>query len=136
MTLDQCRIINLPKVSDFRGNLTFIEGGNHIPFEFKRVFYIYDVPTGTERGAHAHRSLQQFIICLGGSFEVTLDDGKQTKSVRLNRPWQGLYIPPLVWAAEVNFDPSSVYMVLASENYDEADYIRDYDSFLKLTSKP
>ena len=114
------------------GNLTFIEGGNHIPFKFKRVFYVYDVPTGTERGAHAHRTLEQFIICLGGSFEVTLDDGREQKSIRLNRPWQGLYLPPMIWAAEVNFDPGSVYIVLASDDYDESDYIRDYAAFLAL----
>lgn len=135
MNLDDCRLIDLPKVADFRGNLTFIEGGIHIPFHFKRVFYIYDVPTGTERGAHSHRTLEQFIICLGGSFEVTVDDGRQSKTIRLNRPWQGLYIPPMLWAAEINFDPGSVYMVLASDNYHEDDYIRDYDTFLKLTNR-
>jgi dTDP-4-dehydrorhamnose 3,5-epimerase-like enzyme len=130
MSIEKCRLIDLPKVSDFRGNLSFIEGGRHVPFDIKRMFYIYDVPTGTERGAHAHRELQQFIICLGGSFDVQLDDGRGQKTVSLARPWQGLYIPPMVWAAELNFSTGAVYVVLASDFYDEADYFRDYASFL------
>jgi len=135
MSIDSCKIINLPKITDPRGNLTFIEGGKHIPFEIKRVFYLYDVPTGEDRGAHAHLKLHQFLICLSGSFDVSLDDGNEKKLVHLNRPWQGLHVPPMVWAAEVNFDPGSVCLVMASAPYDEADYIRDYDKFLSLAIK-
>ena len=135
MRLDSCQVIELPKVADHRGNLTFLEGGRHVPFAFKRVFYIYDVPTGTDRGAHAHKTLHQFIICLSGSFDLHLDDGYAQKTIRMNRPWLGLHIPPLVWAAEGNFDPGSVYLVLASDNYDPDDYLRDYDEFLRQVGK-
>lgn len=129
--IDQCRIIELPKITDPRGNLTFLEGGKHIPFEIKRVFYLYDVPTGGDRGAHAHKSLHQFLICLSGSFDVQLDDGKERRVVHLNRPWKGLHIPPMIWASEVSFDPGSVCLVMASDVYNESDYIRNYDEFLK-----
>ncbi len=130
MTIKNCRLIELPKISDPRGNLTFIEGSKHVPFEIKRVFYLYDVPTGSDRGAHAHKKLQQFLVCLSGSFDVSLDDGKQKKTIHLNRPWQGLHIPPMIWASEINFDAGSVCMVLASELYDESDYYRDYGNFI------
>ena len=129
-TIDDCQLIDLPKIADPRGNLTFIESARHIPFDIRRVFYLYDVPTGADRGAHAHRSLHQCLICLAGSFEVSLDDGRQTRRVRLNRPWQGLHIPPMIWAAEVDFYPGSVCMVLASALYDESDYFRDYGKFV------
>lgn len=125
-------MIQLPKIVDPRGNLTPIEGGRHVPFAIKRLFYIYDVPTGESRGAHAHRSLHQFLICLSGSFDVSLDDGIGTEVVHLNRPWMGLYIPPMIWAAEINFDPGSVCLVLASDVYREEDYIRDYKDYLGL----
>jgi hypothetical protein len=101
-----------------------------VPFEIKRVFYLYDVPTGEDRGAHAHKTLHQFLICLAGSFDVQIDDGTQHDTIHLNRPWKGLHIPPMIWASEVNFDPGSVCLVLASEVYDESDYIRDYREFL------
>ena len=127
--LDDCRIIELPKITDPRGNLTFIEDNRPIPFDIKRVFYLYDVPTGADRGAHAHRELQQFLICLSGSFDVRLDNGIEKRTVHLNRPWLGLYIPPMIWAAEVNFDPGSICLVLASLLYNEADYYRDYYQF-------
>ena len=130
MSIENCRLIELPKISDPRGNLTFIEGGKHVPFEIKRVFYLYDVPTGSDRGAHAHKQLQQFLVCLSGSFDVSLDDGKQKKIVHLNRPWQGMHIPPMIWASEFNFDAGSVCMVLASRLYDESDYYRDYGEFV------
>ncbi len=130
MSLADCRLITLPKIDDPRGNLTFIEGGGHIPFEIKRAFYIYDVPAGKTRGAHAHKQLQQFLICLSGSFDVMLDDGKDKSVVRLNHPWLGLYIPPLIWDSEGNFDAGSVCLVLASIHYDESDYYRDYQGFL------
>ena len=117
---------------DPRGNLTFMEELNHVPFDIKRIFYIYDVPTAANRGAHAHHNLKQFVICLSGSFDVLLDDGRHKKTVHLNRPWQGLFIPPMVWASEENFDPGSICLVLTSELYDPSSYIRDYNSFLKL----
>jgi hypothetical protein len=132
-TIAACRIVDLPKMAHPRGNLTFLEGGRHVPFDIRRVFYIYDVPTAESRGAHAHRELQQFVICLSGSFDVALDDGCDTTTVHLNRPWQGLFIPPMIWAAEVNFDAGSMALVLASAYYDEAEYIRDYAEFLRLS---
>lgn len=125
------KVIDLPRIADPRGNLTFIESDRHIPFEIRRVFYLYDVPTGNDRGAHAHKKLHQFLICLAGSFDVTLDDGINQSTVHLNRPWKGLHIPPMVWAAEVNFDPGSICLVLASDFFDETDYYRNYDQFLK-----
>lgn len=131
MGIESCKLVQLPKITDHRGNLTFIESGRHLPFEFKRIFFIYDVPTSVDRGAHAHKELHQFIICLSGSFDVTLDDGAHKKTIRMNRPWLGLHIPPLIWAAEVDFDPGSVYLVLVSDYYDPEDYIRDYDDFLR-----
>jgi len=131
MTKETYRVIDLPKITDPRGNLTFIESDRHVPFEIKRVFYLYDVPTGNDRGAHAHKELHQFLICLAGSFDVTLDDGTKKSTVHLNRPWKGLHIPPMIWAAEVNFDPGSICLVLVSELFDEADYYRDYNEFLK-----
>jgi hypothetical protein len=133
-TVDDCRIIDLPKVNDPRGNLTFIEQFRHVPFEIRRLFYIYDVPTAESRGAHAHRCLQQFMICVSGSFDVALDDGAARMKVHLNRPWKGLHVPPLIWAAEVNFDPGSICLVLTSDLFDEHDYIRDYAEFLRLAN--
>jgi len=130
MLLDECKIIQLPKISDHRGNLSFIEGNNHIPFYIKRVFYIYDIPTAAERGAHAHKRNHQFIICLSGSMDVLLNDGNNSKTVHLNRPWYGLHIPPMIWASEANFSPNTLYAVLASEEYDKTDYYRDYAIFL------
>lgn len=130
MSIENCKIIDLPKIHDPRGNLTFIEGGNHITFDIKRIFYLYDVPTGENRGAHAHKTLHQFLVCLSGSFDVSLDDGKNEKIIHLNRPWKGLHIPPMIWASEINFDPGSVCLVLASDKYDEKDYYRDYNEYL------
>jgi uncharacterized RmlC-like cupin family protein len=101
----------------------------------RRVFYIYDIPSGENRGAHAHRTLEQVVICLSGGLEVHMDDGYDTMTVRLNRPWRGMYIPPMVWASEGNFDPGTVYLVLASDLYNEADYYRDYDTFLKAVQE-
>lgn len=130
MSVDDCRLIELPKITDARGNLTFIENQRHVPFDVQRVFFLYDIPTGADRGAHAHRQLHQFLICLGGSFDVELDDGRRRRTVHLNRPWIGLHVPPMIWAAEVNFDPGSVCLVLASAPFDEADYYRVYDEFV------
>jgi hypothetical protein len=130
MTKETYKLFDLPKITDPRGNLTFVESERHIPFDIKRVFYLYDVPTGNDRGAHAHKTLHQFLICLAGSFDVTLDDGVSQNIVHLNRPWKGLHIPPMIWAAEVNFDPGSICLVLASDYFNEADYYRDYDQFI------
>jgi hypothetical protein len=135
-SINDCRVVSLPKIRDLRGNLTFIEGGNHIPFDVKRVFYLYDVPTEESRGAHAHKELHQFLICLAGSFDVAIDDGEFQATIHLNRPWKGLLIPPGIWAAEINFDPGSVCLVLASGTYSEADYIRDRDQYLAYVSTP
>ena len=130
MGIEQARIINLKKISDPKGNLTPIEGGDDIPFEIRRVYYTYDIPGGETRGGHAHVHLQQFIIAVSGSFDVVLDDGKGRASFFLNRSYYGLYVPPMVWRDLANFSSGSVCFVLASEHYDEADYIRDYDDFL------
>ncbi len=134
MTIDLCEIIDLPKISDPRGNLTFVEGRNHIPFDIQRVYYLYDVPGGAERGGHAHKKLQQLIIAMSGSFDVVLDDGKEKRRVHLNRSYNGLYVCPMIWRELDNFSSGSVCMVLASNRYDEADYYRDYAEFIKARS--
>jgi WxcM-like, C-terminal len=131
MSLDKCRIIDLPKINDPRGNLTFIEGGRHVPFEIKRVYYLYDVPGGAERGGHAHRDLHQLIIAMSGSFDVILNDGKQQKRFHLNRSYFGLYVCPMIWRELDNFSSGSVSMVLASNFYDAADYYRNFDEFVQ-----
>lgn len=130
MALDQCRIIDLPKISDPRGNLTFIEGGNHIPFDIRRVYYLYDVPGGAERGAHGHKVLQQLIVAMSGSFDVVLDDGANKRTFHMNRSYYGLYVGPMMWRDITNVSSGAVCMVLASEYYDENDYFRDYAEFM------
>lgn len=135
MSLTNCKIIELPKISDPRGNLSFIEGGRHIPFEIKRVYYLYDVPGGSDRGSHAHKNLHQFIVAMSGSFDVVLDDGHEKKRFHLNRSHYGLYVCPMMWRDLDNFSSGAVCMVLASEHYSEADYIRNYDEFVSLTNK-
>jgi dTDP-4-dehydrorhamnose 3,5-epimerase-like enzyme len=136
MALRDCKIINLPKISDPRGNLTFIEGEHHIPFEIKRVYYLYDVPGGAERGAHGHRLLQQFIIAMSGSFDVVLDDGFETQTIHMNRSYYGLYVSPMMWRNITNVSSGAVLMVLASRNYEELDYFRNYDEFLEAARGP
>ena len=135
MGLSECRIIDLPKVADVRGNLTFIEENRHIPFEIRRVYYLYDVPGGEERAGHAHKRLQQFIIAASGSFDVILDDGFERRRFHLNRSYYGLYVSPTVWRELSNFSSGSVCLALASEFYDEEDYIRDYEMFRRLVRK-
>jgi len=130
-TINDCKLIDLPKVTDPRGNLSFIEGRQHVPFDIKRIYYLYDVPGGSDRGAHAHRKLEQLIIPLSGSFDITLDDGVSKKKFTLNRPYLGLYVCPMMWRELENFSSGSVCLVLASEIYSENDYIRDYSLFIR-----
>lgn len=130
MPLNDCRILELPKIHDPRGNLTFIEGDIHVPFSIQRVYYLYDVPGGADRGAHAHRNLHQFIVAMSGSFDVVLDDGVDQRRFHLNRSYFGLYVCPMMWRYLDNFSSGAVCMVLASSRYSEADYIRDYDEFM------
>lgn len=131
MPVDECRIYHLPKITDTRGNLTVVEGGKDVPFEIRRVYYLYDVPGGAARGGHGHKRLSQLLIATSGSFDVILDDGSMRRTVHLNRPYQGLYICPMIWRELGNFSSGSVCMVIASEFYDESDYYRDYDEFLR-----
>lgn len=130
MSLETCKLIDLPKIADPRGNLTFIEGGRHVPFEVKRVFYLYDVPGGADRGGHALKQCHQFLIAMSGSFDVILDAGKEKKRIQLNRSYYGLYLPPMIWREMDNFSSGSVCLALASERYSEGDYYRDYTSFI------
>jgi hypothetical protein len=123
------RLIDLPRITDPRGNLTFIEGKNHLPFSIARIYYLYDVPGGATRGGHAHRKLEQFIIAVSGSFDVILDDGKRRETISLRRSYYGLYLSNLTWRELDNFSSGSVCLVLASEPFQETDYIRDYETF-------
>lgn len=128
--VDECRLVHLDKIEDPRGNLSPLYGGVHMPFAIKRVYYLYDVPGGADRGGHAHRELQQLIVAASGSFAVTLDDGQSRKTVSLNRSHYGLYMPNLIWRELTDFCTGAVCLVFASLAYDEHDYIRDYDEFL------
>ena len=130
MLIDQCLKISLPCINDPRGNLTFVEGGEHIPFDIRRVYYLYDVPGGSERGGHAHKELYQLVIAISGSFDIHLDDGHAKKTVHLNRSYEGLLVCPMIWRNIDNFSSGAVCMVLASERYDELDYYRDYEQFI------
>lgn len=132
MNVDSCKIINLPIISDPRGNLTFVEGDVHVPFPIRRVYYLYDVPGGAQRGGHAHKELDQLIVAISGSFDVILDDGNKQKRVSLNRSYLGLHIGSMIWREMDNFSSGAVALVLASQKYDESDYIRDYAAFKKL----
>jgi len=130
MSIADCRQIELPKISDPRGNLTFVESGRHVPFEIKRVYYLYDVPGGASRAGHAHKTLQQFLIAISGSFAVLLDDGRAKTEYQLNRPYYGLYIPPLTWRVIDDFSSGAVCLSIVSDFYDESDYYREHDEFL------
>jgi hypothetical protein len=134
-SVHDCKLIDLPKNSERKGAITPIYGEEHIPFEIKRLFYLYDVPGGEGRGAHAHKTLHQFIIAVMGAFEVVMDDGHETKRVRLDRAYHGLHVPPMIWAHEENFSSGGICLVLASAPYDETDYIRDYNEFIQQVKK-
>ena len=136
MTIKDCKIIELPKIGDPRGNLTFIEGGGQIPFDIQRVYYLYDVPGGSARGGHAHKNLEQLIIAMSGSFDVVLDDGYEKKRFHLNRSYYGLYVNTMVWRELDNFSSGSVSMVLASNKYTEDDYLCNYEEFLNHVKNP
>ena len=129
-----CKLTELPKHPNDRGILTVIEGGGNIPFDIERVYYLYDIPAGEERGGHAHRRLHQLIVAASGSFDVILDDGTERKTISLNRPFQGITVVPGIWRELVNFSSGAICLVIASMHYDEADYIRDYGEFLKIKS--
>lgn len=131
ISIYDCAIVELSKIENEKGNLTAIEGGVNLPFELSRVFYLYDIPGGEARGAHAHKKCHQFLIAAHGSFEVVLNDGVNTRTVTLNRPYYGLHIPPGVWAAEQGFSSGAICLVMTSHKYDESDYIRSYDEFLE-----
>jgi hypothetical protein len=131
-----CRLIDLPRIAEPRGNLTFVENGRHIPFDIRRVYYLYDIPGGADRGGHAHRRLQQLLIAIAGSFDVVVDDGRRRQRYHLNRSYFGLYLPPMTWRELDNFSSGSVCLVLASDPYDEADYYRDYQTYLNALGGP
>lgn len=125
-----CSIIELPRINNRAGNITPVTNNINVPFDIKRVFYIYDIPGGEDRGAHAHKDCHQFLIAASGSFEIEMNDGINKRTVTLNRPYFGLHIPPGIWSAEKGFSSGSVCLVLASQKYDEKDYIRDYAEFI------
>ena len=131
ITVFDCAMLELPSINNRSGNITAIQNKEEIPFDIKRIFYLYDIPGGESRGAHAHKKCHQFLVAASGSFEVQLDDGKVKKTVMLNQPFRGLHIPPGIWASEVNFSSGAICLVLASHKYDESDYIRDYKEFLE-----
>ena len=130
-SVDDCRMVELPKISTRKGALTAIHGGQHIPFDIDRVYYLYDVPGGESRGGHAHKALQQLLVAVMGAFDVVLDDGFNKRLVRLDRAYHGLYIPTMIWRELENFSSGGICLVLASLPYDEADYIRDHEEFLR-----
>src|SRR5258708_4391096 len=131
-----CRILEFPQIHDTRGNLTFVEGSRHVPFEIQRVYYLYDVPSGSVRAGHAHKRLQQVLIAVSGSFDGMVDDGRQGATYHLNRPFRGLHVPAMVWREISNFSSGSVCMAIASERFEEADYYREYAEFLQALGPP
>ena len=135
-TVFDCSLVYLPQIKDRSGNITPIHNQREIPFSIKRVFYLFDIPGGESRGAHAHKQCHQFLVAASGCFEVLLDDGRTQRQVMLNRPYIGLHIPPGMWASEINFSSGSVCLVLASESYDETDYIREYSTFKEFKNGP
>lgn len=134
MNINEVKIINLPKILDDRGNLTFIQEGNHLPFKIERVYWIYDVPGGEVRGGHAYKELYEVIIALSGSFDVVVNDGKEEKTFSLNRSYYGLLVPKMMWRQLNNFSTNSLALILASNSYDERDYLRDFKEFQLLNN--
>jgi hypothetical protein len=132
MGLSACKIIELPRIQNSAGNLSIVEGETHVPFGIARVYYLYDVPGGARRGGHAHKRLQQFVIAMSGSFDITLDDGTSRQCHHMNRSYYGLYIDTMIWRELGNFSSGAVCLVLASARYDESDYYRDYGEFLRI----
>ena len=130
MSVGDCKIIKIPKISDVRGNLSFIEENRHVPFNIKRIYYLYDIPGDSVRAGHAHKNLHQLMIAISGSFDITLDDGFNKKTLNLKRSYEGLYIPPMTWRDLNNFSSGSVCLVLASDYFDESDYYRNYSEFI------
>ncbi len=128
--IKDCGLVELPKIGDRLGHISVVENDRTIPFAVQRIFYLYDIPGGESRGAHAHKECHQFLVAASGAFEVVIDDGKETQTVLLNKPNIGLHIPPGIWAAEINFSSGAVCLVLASHPYAESDYIRNYKEFL------
>jgi hypothetical protein len=135
ITVYDCSIIELPRISDRKGNITPVHNNINVPFNIERVFYLYDIPGGESRGAHAHRQCHQFLIAASGSFEVACDDGINKRTMMLNRPYFGLHIPPMIWAHELNFSSGSICLVLTSMKYDADDYIRDYEEYMKALNE-
>lgn len=135
MSIDHCKLINFNKITDPRGVLIAIEGADHVPFDIKRVYYLYDISTGASRAGHAHKQLQQLIIATSGSFTIQLDDGKRKSEILLNNPSEGLYISPMIWREIYGFSSGAVCLVLASTHYSEEDYYRDYQVFLDAVKK-
>ena len=133
--ISDCTLIDLSKIENRSGNITVIENNLDIPFEVKRIFYIYDIPGGESRGAHAHKECHQFLVSASGSFEVHLDDGINKKTVMLNQPYTGLNVPPGIWASEINFSSGAICLVMTSHKFNEDDYIRDYQDFLKFKNE-
>ena len=133
--LSDCTLIDLSKIENRSGNITVIENNLDIPFEVKRIFYLYDIPGGESRGAHTHKECHQFLVSASGSFEVHLDDGINKKTVMLNQPYTGLNVPPGIWASEINFSSGAICLVMASDLFDKDDYIRDYQDFLKFKNE-
>lgn len=131
VTVYDCSLIYLPKLDTRKGAISVVENNSDFPFTVKRVFYLYDIPGGESRGAHAHRTCHQFLVAASGAFEILLDDGKTKRLIQLNRPYMGLHIPPGIWASENNFSSGSICLVLTSGEYDAEDYIREYDDFLE-----
>jgi glyoxylate utilization-related uncharacterized protein len=130
-TFASCRTVQLPRIEDVRGNLSFVEERRHIPFAIRRVYWVYDVPGGATREGHAYRTLEEFIIAVSGSFDVAIDDGKERQVVQLNRSYVGLYVPPMVWRRLENFSSNSVALILASQPFSEKDYLREYQDFTR-----
>lgn len=134
-TVFDCNIIHFPRIQDRAGNITPVQNGIEVPFDVRRIYYLYDIPGGEDRGAHAHKKLQQLIIAASGSFDITIDDGRNKKTVQLNRPYFGLHIRPGMWRSISNFSSGAICLVLASELYDRLDYLRTYDEFLNYVNE-